>query len=101
MPARKRVAATGSQRAEFEHVYGPLETDPVDARFVLVDEETEQKIRDLRPGIPPREEQPSDDKEQIQNAMAEAQGTPEVDEKSEDAPVNKKSTKKARSGEDK
>jgi hypothetical protein len=94
LSARKRVAATGSQRAEFEHVHGPMETDPVDARFVLIDEETEQKLRELRPGIPPLVEQPWDDVVQIKEAVADAQGAPEVDQKSEDAPVNKKSAKK-------
>lgn len=90
MPSRRRVASSGSERAEFEHVYGALETDPQDPRFVLVDEETEEKLRNLPPGIPPVVEQSPHDKEGIFAAIAsvgeegKAPSTPGATERDED-----------------
>lgn len=51
--ALKKVFLIGSNRAEFEHVYGPLTVDSTDPRFVLVDEETEEKIVKFPNGVPP------------------------------------------------
>ena len=57
MAERRRLFLTGSERAEFEHVHGPLVVDAQDARFVLVDEETEAKIAAFPPGVPVRQGQ--------------------------------------------
>lgn len=42
--AKSRKFLTGAERAEFEHVYGPLPVDQHDPRFVVVDDETSEKI---------------------------------------------------------
>jgi hypothetical protein len=70
LPSRHRVASSGSERAEYEHIFGALETDPQDPRFVLVDDETEQRLRNLPPGIPPNVEQSPSDKNAIFEAIA-------------------------------
>jgi hypothetical protein len=57
MSQRRRLFLTGSERAEFEHIFGPLTVDQSDPRFVLVDEETEAKIAALPPGVPVRQGQ--------------------------------------------
>jgi hypothetical protein len=52
--ARNRVFLTGSERAEFEHIYGALPVDDTDPRFVLVTPEEEARIRQLPAGVPVR-----------------------------------------------
>ncbi len=71
---KRRVYATGSERAEFEHIYGPLQSDPNDPRFVLIDAETEEKLRKLPPGVPPTSGQDWHQVERIKEAMADAEG---------------------------
>lgn len=70
--AKRRLFLTGSERAQFEHVFGPLTVDEQDTRFVLVDEETEKKIFELPSGVPPHRFQAS--REKIEKMEAEAQG---------------------------
>lgn len=43
----------GAERAEYEHVYGPLPTDQHDPRFVLVDDETSAQIDQFNAEKPP------------------------------------------------
>lgn len=57
MAERRRRFLTGSERAEFEHIYGPLTVDTVDPRFVLVDQETEALIASFPRGVPPQRSQ--------------------------------------------
>jgi hypothetical protein len=68
---------TGSERAEFEHIHGPLTVDQTDPRFVLVDEETEAKIAALPPGVPVRQGQHPRDLAAIRAAELEAWGVDE------------------------
>lgn len=81
--ARRRMFLTGSERAEWEHIFGPLPVDAQDARFVLVDEETEEKIRKLPPGVPPRPSQDWAQVERIKEAFDEAYS--KADESTESA----------------
>lgn len=76
--AKRRVFLSGPERAEYEHVYGPLQSDPHDPRFVLVDAETEEKIDKLPPGIPPLSSQPFDQREKINEAIQDATGSDDV-----------------------
>jgi hypothetical protein len=71
---KRRLFLTGSERAEFEHIYGPLTVDSSDPRFVLVDEETEQKIAALPPGVPVRQGQHPRDIAAIRAAELDAWG---------------------------
>lgn len=57
MSQRRRLFLTGSERAEFEHIHGPLVVDRQDPRFVLVTEEEEALIAALPPGVPVRQGQ--------------------------------------------
>ncbi len=57
MSQRRRLFLTGSERAEFEHIHGPLTVDKSDPRFVLVTEEEEALIAALPPGVPVRQGQ--------------------------------------------
>ena len=52
--ARRRVFLTGSERAEFEHIYGPVPIDDTDPRFALLTEEEEALVRALPAGVPIR-----------------------------------------------
>lgn len=72
MSQRRRLFLTGSERAEFEHIHGPLTTDETDPRFVLVDEETEAQINALPPGVPTVSGQDPDQKARIRAAELEA-----------------------------
>lgn len=54
MAKRNRLFLTGSERAEYEHIYGPLPVDQSDPRFVLVTDEEASRIRDLPAGVPIR-----------------------------------------------
>jgi hypothetical protein len=74
---RRRLFLTGSERAEFEHIHGPLTVDTTDPRFVLVDEETEAKIAALPPGVPVRQGQHPRDLAAIRAAELEAWGVDE------------------------
>ena len=74
MGAKRRLFLTGSERAEFEHIHGPLTVDETDPRFVLVDEETEAKIAALPPGVPVRQGQHPQDIAAIRAAELEAWG---------------------------
>jgi len=69
---KRRVAVYGTEREEFEHIYGKLEVDPRDARFVLVDAETEEKIRALPPGVPPTRGQDLEQVKRIKEFMEDA-----------------------------
>ena len=69
---KRRVAVYGTEREEYEHIYGKLEVDPRDPRFVLVDAETEEKIRKLPPGIPPTRGQDYEQVERIKEFMDDA-----------------------------
>lgn len=80
MSERKRVFLTGSERAEFEHIYGKLTEDKSDPRFVLVDDETAKKIAALPPGVPVRQSQHPADLAAIRAAELDAYG-----DKAEDA----------------
>lgn len=95
--ARKRVFLTGSERAEWEHIHGPLAVDPVDSRFVLVDDETEQAIRDLPNGVPIRQGQDPSDKAKIREAELAAfdkgGNAPEGDEAVAESGKNVKANK--------
>lgn len=72
MSQRRRLFLTGSERAEFEHIFGPLTVDQSDPRFVLVDEETEAKIAALPPGVPVRQGQHPQDVAAVRAAELEA-----------------------------
>lgn len=74
MAQKRRLLLTGSERAEFEHIYGPLTVDETDPRFVLVDEETESKIAALPPGVPVRQGQHPADLAAIRAAELDAWG---------------------------
>lgn len=63
--ARRRMFLTGSERAEFEHIHGPLPVDQTDPRFVLVSAEEEALILSLPAGVPVRPSQNSDEKAKI------------------------------------
>lgn len=54
MAKRNRKFLTGSQRAEYEHIYGPLPVDEQDTRFVLVTDEELDRILALPAGVPVR-----------------------------------------------
>lgn len=82
MAERKRVFLTGSERAEFEHIFGPLTEDKFDPRFVLVDDETAEKIAALPPGVPVRQGQHPADVAAIRSAELDAFGD-DVDASSE------------------
>ena len=77
MSEKRRLFLTGSERAEFEHIHGPLTVDTTDPRFVLVDEETEAKIAALPPGVPVRQGQHPRDLAAIRAAELEAWGVDE------------------------
>lgn len=79
MGQKHRLFLTGSERAEFEHIHGPLTVDETDPRFVLVDDETEAKIAALPPGVPVRQGQHPADIAAIRQA--------ELDEWGEGDPV--------------
>ena len=51
--AKFKKYLTGAERAEYEHVYGPLSTDVHDPRFVVVDEEEAEKIDQFNAEKPP------------------------------------------------
>lgn len=70
--ARKRMFLTGSERAEYEHVHGPLTVDSSDPRFVLVDDETEEAIRKFPPGVPPTASQDWEQVKRIKEAQKKA-----------------------------
>lgn len=72
MAELKRYFLVGSDRAEYEHVYGPLTSDAADPRFVLVTEEEAEKIRKFPPGVPPRVSQDWAQVKKIREAEAEA-----------------------------
>lgn len=74
MAERKRFFLVGSDRAEYEHVYGPLTSDAADPRFVLVTEDEADKIRQFPPGVPPRLGQDWEQVRKIRAAEAEAGG---------------------------
>lgn len=74
MAERRRLFLTGSNRAEFEHIFGPLTVDETDPRFVLVDEETAEKIAALPPGIPVVSSQHPRDIAEIRAAELDAWG---------------------------
>lgn len=74
MAEKHRYFLVGSDRAEYEHVYGPLTSDSADPRFVLVTLEEADKIRQFPPGVPPRVSQDWDTVSKIRQAEAEAGG---------------------------
>ena len=74
MSAKKKVFLLGNDRAEFEHVFGPLEVDETDPRFVLVDEETEEAIRKFPAGVPPIRGQNWEDVKKIRAAELDVAG---------------------------
>ena len=79
MAERRRLFLTGSERAEFEHVHGPLTVDRSDPRFVLVTEEEEAKIAAFPPGVPVRQGQHPADIAAVRAAELEEFKSKDVD----------------------
>jgi hypothetical protein len=69
---RKRLLLLGSDRAEYEHVHGPLVEDKVDPRFVLVTAEEEERILSFPKGIPARHFQDAESKARIASEFKDA-----------------------------
>lgn len=65
MSTRRRVFLTGSQRAEFEHIHGPVPVDETDPRFALLTEEEEALVFSLPSGVPASVSQSADDRAAI------------------------------------
>lgn len=73
MAKRNRLFLTGSERAEYEHIYGALPVDDTDTRFVLVTDEEASRIRALPAGVPVRaQSQDAESRNEISKHFAKA-----------------------------
>lgn len=95
--ANRKLALTGSERAEFEHLHGNLTSDPQDPRFVLVDDETFDLVAETPPGIPVRPSQAPSSKRDIEavteKVLAKRGITSDSEAASEDLPKPKTATR--------
>lgn len=90
MSEKKRVFLLGNDRAEFEHVFGPLQVAEDDPRFVLVDAETEEAIRKFPAGVPPIRGQNWEDVKKIRAAELDVAGVDhDLGDSVKDEPVTK------------